>query len=63
MESHSEYGDLDAEKINKIADLLTKKELLLYIKALKNWDKQNKIFIEVPSEDKVRSIRIKRNVS
>ena len=51
MESHSESGELDAEKINKIADLLSKKELRLYIKALKNWDKQTKIMIDVPSED------------
>ena len=43
-------GDLDPKKVNKIADLLSKNELRLYIKALKNWEKQNKITIEVPSD-------------
>lgn len=46
-------GDLDAKKINKIADLLTKNELRLYIKALKNWEKQNKIIIEVPADGRL----------
>lgn len=43
-------GDLDAKKVNKIADLLTKNELRLYIKALKNWEKQNMITIEIPQD-------------
>ncbi len=43
-------GELDARKINKIADLLTKKELRLYIKALKNWERENKIIVEVASK-------------
>ncbi len=49
IESNS-YGELDAAKVNKIADLLTKKELKLYIKALKNWERQTKIFIDVPND-------------
>ncbi|CAN5210663.1 hypothetical protein BH09PAT1_BH09PAT1_7660 [soil metagenome] len=53
LESYSESGDLEPAKINKIADLLTKKELRLYIKTLKNWERQNKILIEVPNEDKI----------
>jgi len=44
-------GELDARKINKIADLLTKNELRLYIKALKNWEKENKITIEVANKE------------
>lgn len=59
MESHSENGELDAEKINRIADLLTKKELKLYIKALKNWEKQTKIMVEVPSEEKLNLDELK----
>jgi len=46
LESHIN-GELNVAKINKIVDLLTKKELRLYIKALKNWEKKNKITIEV----------------
>jgi len=49
IESYSD-GTLDAQKVNKIADLLTKKELQLYITALKNWEKANKLIIEVPSD-------------
>ena len=44
-------GDLDPTRVNKIADLLTKKELRLYIRALKNWERQNKIILEVPTEE------------
>lgn len=43
-------GELDASKVNKIADLLTKKELRLYIRALKNWEREHKVVIEVPSD-------------
>jgi predicted PilT family ATPase len=50
VESYSE-GELDAQKVNKIADLLTKKELRLYIKALKNWEKQSNIAVDVPVDD------------
>jgi F0F1-type ATP synthase delta subunit len=50
IESYSD-GELDAKKINKIADLLTKKELRLYIKALKNWERENKIIIEVANKE------------
>lgn len=49
MESYTN-GELDARKVNRIADLLTKKELRLYIRALKNWERQNKVIIEVPTE-------------
>ena len=52
IESYSD-GELAADKVNKIADLLTKKELRLYIKALKNWERQNKLFVEVPNDDKI----------
>ncbi|GIW61615.1 MAG: hypothetical protein KatS3mg089_0467 [Patescibacteria group bacterium] len=41
-------GKLDPEKVNRIADLLTKKELQLYIKGLKNWEKQQKVIVDVP---------------
>lgn len=43
-------GDLDAKKVNKIAGLLSKPEMKLYIRALKNWEKQNKITIEVAND-------------
>lgn len=49
IESYS-HGDLDAKKVNKIADLLNRNELTLYIKALKNWERQNKITLEVPND-------------
>jgi predicted PilT family ATPase len=48
--SYSE-GELDARKVNKIADLLTKNELRLYIRSLKNWEKENKITIEVANKE------------
>ncbi len=41
-------GNLDPEKVNKIADMLSKKELQLYIKALKKWEKQKKVIVDVP---------------
>lgn len=41
-------GQLDPEKVNKIANLLSKKELQLYIKGLKNWEKQQKVIVDVP---------------
>lgn len=44
-------GELDARKINKFADHLTKKELRLYIKALKNWEKENSIVVEVANKE------------
>lgn len=44
-------GQLDAKNVNKIADLLTKDELKLYIRALKNWEKQNQILIDVPFDE------------
>ncbi|MBI5044757.1 MAG: hypothetical protein HZC02_02425 [Candidatus Levybacteria bacterium] len=44
-------SELDARKINKISDLLSKKELKLYIRALKNSEKQNTILLEVPSRN------------
>ena len=47
--SYSE-GSLDPEKVNKIADLLSRKELKLYIKALKNWEKQQQVLVDVPQE-------------
>lgn len=47
VESYSD-GELDAAKVNKIADLLTKKELQLYIRALKNWEKQMRVIVEIP---------------
>ncbi len=50
VESYTD-GDLDITKVNKIADLLTKKELKLYIKALKNWERQNTIVVDVPQSD------------
>lgn len=43
-------GELDAEKVNKIADLLTRTELKLYIGALKNWEKQQQVFVDIPQE-------------
>ncbi len=46
-------GELDAKKVNKVSDLLTKKELKLYIRALKNSEKQNTILVEVPSHDAI----------
>jgi len=49
LESYS-GGDLDAKKINKIADLLSRDELRLYIRSLKNWEKQNKIMLQVPND-------------
>lgn len=49
LESYS-GSDLDPQKINKIADLLSRDELRLYIKSLKNWDRQNKILLEVPTD-------------
>jgi len=53
LESYSE-GDLDAQKVNKIADLLSRDELRLYIRSLKNWEKQNKIILQVPNDTGVR---------
>lgn len=47
IESYTD-GELDIAKVNKIADLLTKKELKLYIKALKNWERQNTIVVDAP---------------
>ena len=44
-------GELDATKVNKIADLLSKKELLLYIRALKNWERQHEVILEVSTEE------------
>ncbi len=49
IESYSQ-GNLDAKKVNKISDLLSRDELRLYINALKNWDRQNKIVLQVPNE-------------
>ena len=49
IESYSD-GDLDPQRINKIADLLSRDELRLYIRALKNWDRQNKIVLQVPKD-------------
>lgn len=46
-------GELDAKKINKIANLLSKKELRLYIKALKNWEKEHSIILEVADDKKI----------
>lgn len=51
VESYTD-GALDAEKVNKIADLLSKSELKLYIRALKNWEREHSIIVDVPSEDK-----------
>jgi len=50
MQSYTD-GELDAKKVNKIADLLTKTELKLYIRALKNWERQNQVFVDVPFDD------------
>lgn len=44
-------GELNIEKVNKIVGLLTKKELKLYIKSLKNWERQNNIIVDVPNDD------------
>lgn len=44
-------GELDASKVSRIADLLTKKELRLYIRALKNWEREHKVVIEVPHDN------------
>ena len=41
-------NNLDSKKVQRIADLLTKKELKLYIKALKVWERQHTIVLEVP---------------
>ena len=49
MESYPD-GQLDPEQVNKIADFLSKKELKLYIKALKNWERENSIILDVPEE-------------
>jgi len=49
VESYSD-GELNVQKVNKIVDLLTKKELKLYIKALKNWERQNTVIVDVPHE-------------
>lgn len=52
LESYDD-GELDAQKVNKIADLLSKSELKLYIKALKNWEKEHSIIIDLPRADMV----------
>lgn len=49
LKSYSE-GDLDAQRVNKIADLLSRDELRLYIRSLKNWEKQNTVMLRVPGE-------------
>ncbi len=49
MESYA-TGDLDATKVNKIVRLLSKKELRLYIRALKNWEQQHRVVLEVPDK-------------
>lgn len=46
-------GELDPQKVNKIADLLSRKELKLYIKALKNWERENSITVDLPDENMV----------
>jgi hypothetical protein len=51
VESYND-GELDAQKVNKIADLLNKSELKLYIRALKNWEREHSIILDVPMEDK-----------
>lgn len=43
-------GELDPKNVNKIADLLTRSELQLYIRALKNWEKQQQVIVDVPQE-------------
>lgn len=52
LESYQD-GELDAQKVNKIADLLTKSELKLYIKALKNWEREHSIVVDTPVEEMV----------
>ncbi len=52
LESYDD-GELDPQKVNKIADLLSKSELKLYIKALKNWEKEHSIIIDMPRENVV----------
>lgn len=58
IESYSE-GDLDPQKVNKIADLLSRDELRLYIRALKNWDRQTKIVLHVPRETNDNGLSLK----
>lgn len=52
VESYTD-GELDPQKVNKIADLLSRNELKLYIKALKNWEKENSIIVDLPDENMV----------
>lgn len=59
LESYTE-GELDTKKVNKIADLLSKKELRLYIRALKNWERQHEIILEVPSETDMKIEEFKK---
>ena len=41
-------GNLDPEKVDKIATFLNRKMLKLYIKALKSREKQDSIFVDAP---------------
>ncbi len=39
---------LDPDRINKIVKLLTRKDLKVYIKLLKNYEKQNTVIVSLP---------------
>lgn len=39
---------LNIDKVNKIAGLLTRKDLKTYIKALKNYEKEKKVYVSLP---------------
>lgn len=43
-------GNLDQVKVEKIAKLLNRKTLKQYIKALKNYEKQNTVYISLSSD-------------
>ncbi len=43
-------GELNAQRVNEIADFLDRNDLKLYIKALKNWEKEQSIIVDMPLE-------------
>jgi hypothetical protein len=49
-------AELDAEKIFEIASYLSRKELKIYIRALKEQEKRQTVIVEIPSEEAKKSL-------
>lgn len=48
LESYTEHGMIDEEKVNKIASLLKREDLKMYINALKYTEKKSTVFVDAP---------------